>query len=316
MENRIAMNKVDLVGVVKEHKLKKNQNEKEKKYINGSLIINCGDSEVTLKVFVSEKTKKKTDNKTYIVLEKFINEEFLTMAKSKDEAAVVTVRGNGDFTPRLKEELFVPEGTQQCKTSVGVDLGFGNIYVDEKNKISEEDFKATFDIELYIKEIEDEVKTVGEEEEETGRAIVKGYVPCFGGSVFPITIMTGIVKDEDGEFNFAEQIRENISEGESINLWGDINYLSRVEKIKKGGSLGKAKTEEKITYIHELVATGGEVLDSDDEFDEDVIAKAVKERDIQIKEKEDEALKGNKKNKGLKKDTNKEGKKERRRLNF
>lgn len=310
MENRTAMNKVELIGVVKEHQLKEDKGEKGK-YINGSLVVACGEAEVKLKVFVNEKTKEGKTKKAYETLNKFIKEEYVTMAKDKEEAAVIRVYGSGDFTPQFREDLFVPEGTKECKSSINIDLGFGNIYVDENHKIKEEDYKATFDIEMYVQEIEDEVKKNGDEEEETGRVKIRGCVPCYGGKAFPITLIAGIVVDEEGEFDFAEQIRENVSEGDSMNFWGDINYISILEKKKKGGSLGRAKVEEKRTTIHELIATGGEMLDDEKEWEEEAIEKALKERAIDIKEKEDKA-----KGTGLKSKQDKSDKSERKRPQF
>ncbi len=315
MENRTAMNKVELVGVVKEHQLKEGKSDNGK-YINGSLVVACGEAEVKLKVYVGEKTKEGKVKKSYETLNKFIKEEYLTMAKDKDEAAVIRVYGSGDFTPQFREELFVPENGKECKSVISVDLGFGNIYVDENNKIKEEDYKATFDIEMYVQEIEEEVKKNGDDEEETGRVKIKGCVPCYGGKAFPITLIAGTVVDEEGEFDFAEQIRENVSEGDSMNFWGDINYISILEKKKKGGSLGRAKVEEKRTTIHELVATGGEVLDDEKEWEEEAIEKALKERAIDIKEKEDKAKQENSKGTGLRGGKDKAEKTERRRPKF
>ena len=316
MENRQAMNKVELVGVVKEQKLKEGKNEKDNsKYINGSLVIGCGDSEVTLKVFVGEKTKENKVKKNYTTLKKFIDGEYLTMAKDKDEAAKVRVYGSGTFTPQFKEDLFVPEGTQECKSSINIDLGFGNIYVDEKGDITEEDFKAIFDVEMFVTDIEEEINKVGDEEEETGRVKVKGYVPGYNGTIFPLTVVAGKVEDEDGEFDFAEQIRDGINEGDSVNFWGDINYIKIIKKVKKGGALGKAKVEEKREYVHDLVATGGEVLEEDKEWEEENIEKAVRERTVLMKTKEDEAKSGDKKEKGLK-SKDKPERKERKRPSF
>ncbi|MGL6184742.1 MAG: hypothetical protein ACRC1T_05120 [Clostridium chrysemydis] len=299
MENRVAMNKVELVGVVKEHQLKEGNGEKGK-YINGSLVVACGEAEVKLKVYVGEKSKEGKPKKAYQILNKFIKEEYLTMAKDEDEASVIRVYGSGNFTPQFREDLFVPEGTKECKSSINVDLGFGNIYVDEEGKIKEDEYKATFDIEMYVQELEDEVKKNGDEEEETGRIKIKGCVPCYDGKAFPITLIAGIVSDEEGEFDFAEQIRENVSEGDSMNLWGDINYMSIIEKKKKGGSLGRAKVEDKRTTIHELITTGGEMLDEDKEWEEEGIESALKERAIAIKEKENNAEKESSKGTGLK----------------
>lgn len=316
-ELRKVTNNVRLVGVIKEQKLKEAKNDEGEKYINGSLVIKAGKhTEVTLKVYVQQFTKKGKEKKSYTVLKQLANGDLPTMATNVEEATKVKVYGNGDFTPQLKEDIFIPEGEKEAKTSLNLDLGFGNIVVD--NELTEEDYSATFDIEMYVRDVEEEVKTINEEETETGRVIIKGLVPTYSGTVFPLSVVVGVLpsEEEGGEdYDFAEDIRDGVSEGDTLNIWGDINFSKIVEKKKKGGSLGKAKTEEKTTYIHELIGTGADVLeDEDKQLDEELIEKASKERASIIKEKEEDAKskdKGDKK--GLnKKDSSKTDKSDRK----
>lgn len=297
-ELRVAGNVVEIVGMVKEHNLKEGKGESGK-YINGNIVVKTGEySEQKVKVFVSEKNKEGKVKKAYETLSKFISEEYKTLVNcGENKATEVSLwSSNKDFAPQLKEEIFAVEGN--ARTSISIDLGFGNITV--KTDITEEDYKAEFDIEMYVSEVVEEIKN----DEETGRAIVRGYVPCYGGLVFPIELVAGMIDGyEEGEvINFAESLLDAGIEGQTLNIWGSINHSRIVEKIKKGeGKLGRVKIEEKITYVHEFVAEGGEEIeDEDKEFDEDLIRKALKEREIKIKEVEENAEKGeNKKGKGL-----------------
>lgn len=290
MENqtlRRGTNKIDITGVVKEHKLKEGSGDNGK-YINGSLVVKAGEfTEVEVKVFVNEKSKEGKIKKAYTTLKSIIDEEQQTLAKvNEDEAVKVRIFGNGDFTPQFREEMYVTEDNpDECKTKISLDLGFGN--VSTSDKITSDDYKAKFEVEMFIAKIEDETKKVDGVDEETGRVIIKGYTPIHGGSVIPLEVVTGMIQGEDGEdINFAEQIRANVAEQTSINLWGDIDYRAIIEKIKKGGGLGVAKVEEKRTYIHDLVATGGDIIDVDKEFDAELIRKATVERE----NKKDEAI--------------------------
>ena len=303
-ELRVAGNVVEIVGMVKEHNLKEGKGDSGK-YINGNIVVKTGEySEQKVKVFVSEKNKEGKVKKAYETLNKFISEDLKTMVNCGEEKAteVSLWSSNKSFAPQLKEEIFAVEGN--AKTSISIDLGFGNITV--KNDITEKDYKAEFDIEMYVSEVVEEVKN----DEETGRAIIKGYVPCYGGLVFPIELIAGMIEgyEEGEEINFAEALLDAGIEGQTLNIWGSINHSKIVEKIKKGeGKLGRVKIEEKVTYVHEFVAEGGEEIeDEDKEFDEDLIRKALKERDIKIKEVEENAEKGESKNskgKGLKTST-------------
>lgn len=305
-ELRKVTNKIEAIGVVKEHKLEEGKGDKGK-YINGSLVVKTGEnSEIPIKVFVQQNTKDGKERKVYTTLKQFIDGSLHTMATDKENAAIIHIYGSKDFTPQIKEEIFVPANEDKAITKISLDLGFGNIKVD--NSLSPEDFKAGFDIEMFVTNIEEEEK----DEEETGRIIVKGLVPNYDGTVFPLEVVAGKILDEEGEeYDFAEDIKENVSEGDTLNIWGDINYQSIVEKIKKGGGLGRAKIEEKRTYINELVGTGAEVVEDDDkQLDEELIEKASKERASKIKEKENEAKEDKKENKkGL---TNKKDNKERK----
>ncbi len=319
-ELRQAINNIAITGVVKENKLNEGKTEDKNKYINGSLILKCGEfTEIELKVFVAEKSKEGKTKKAYTTLKQIFDKELLTLADgaSEEDAVKLRIWGNDGFTPQFREEMYVTENNKdETTTRISIDLGFGNVTV--ANETKPEDYKATFDVELYIAKIEEEVKN----QEETGRVIVKGYVPIYGGEVIPLEVIAGIVEDEDGEFNFGEQIRNEITGGSTINLWGDIDFKSIITKTAKGGSLGRAKVEEKRTYIHDLVATGGDVVDEpDDEFDEELIRKAIGERKIKMDEvlqkgKEEGKGKGNKGGKGLTGGKDKDGNKRNKPLPF
>jgi len=318
-ELRQALNKIDLVGLVKEHKLNKGKTKdkgNEKNYINGSLVIKTGEySEIELALYVEEKNKDGKIKKNYEVLEGFINEEHLTLAGCKSEedrenVAKVKVFGNKDFCPHFSEDIFKVKETGEVINKIKVDLSFGTIKVD--NLINEEDYKAEFDIEMYVTSITEEEK----EQELTGRAIVKGWTPIYGGKVMPMTILAENYKDEDGgNIELASDLL-NVEAGSTLNLWGNINYQKIVTKVKKGGSMGKAKIEEKTEYVNDLVAIGADIIeDEEKEFDGELVKKAKLSRDETIEEIKNEKAKENNKGKGMN-STNSEDKPKRTRPNF
>ena len=297
-EIRQALNKIEVTGVVKEHKLNSGKTKDGDKYINGSLVIKAGEfTEITVKVMVSEKNSKGKVKKAYENLEKILKGEVKTMTEvSEEEAAKVRLWGNDGFTPQFREEIYKPENATEVVTKIGIDLGFGNITLD--NNVNSEDYKATFDVEMFVVSVEEELN---KNDEETGRVIIKGWVPVYGGSVIPLEIKAGIVEDEDGEFDFAEDIRSNIDLESTLNFWGNIDYKAIIEKTSKGGSLGKAKIEEKRTYIHDLVAIGGDLIEGENEYDIEDIKQATIERENKKQEEQDKAEnsdKGSKKGSG------------------
>jgi len=299
-ELRQAINDITLIGEVKEQKLNLNKN-KEGNYINGSLVINTGDfSEIEIKVFVSEKNKKGKVKKSFETLQKLINEDFLTLASCKNDedrenVAKVRIQGQKEFTPRFNEDIFKIKETEEVKTKVNIDLGFGNITVD--SSIKPEDYKAKFDVEMFVTSVKEEIK----QDEPTGRAIVSGWTPIYGGKVIPMEVVVGIILNDDGEeFDFGEDILAQVEEGMTLNVWGDINYKSIITKTTKGGGLGRAKVEEHREYINELVVVGADIQeDEDKEFDMELIKQAKIERDVAIEEKKNEEVVDNKKGKGM-----------------
>ena len=299
-ELRQAINDITLIGEVKEQKLNLNKN-KEGNYINGSLVINTGDfSEIEIKVFVAEKNKKGKVKKSFETLQKLINEDYLTLASCKNDedrenVAKVRIQGQKEFTPRFNEDIFKIKETEEVKTKVNIDLGFGNITVD--SSIKPEDYKATFDIEMFVTSVKEETK----QDEPTGRAIVSGWTPIYGGKVIPMEVVVGIILNDDGEeFDFGEDILAQVEEGMTLNVWGDINYKSIITKTTKGGGLGRAKVEEHREYINELVVVGADIQeDEEKEFDMELIKQAKIERDVAIEEKKNEEIVDNKKGKGM-----------------
>ena len=139
--------------------------------------------------------------------------------------------------------MYKKKDIEEVATIIKLDLGFGNIAVD--NTITEEDYKAEFDIEVYVTNISEEFD---KEENETGRIKVKGWLPVYGGKVIPIEMVAGTILGDDGEeINIAEGIQDAVEEGSTFNAWGDINFEKIVEEVKKGGSIGKAKVDTKNT---------------------------------------------------------------------
>lgn len=283
-EIRQALNKIDIAGVIKEHNLKTGKGENGE-YINGSFVVKAGEfTEITVKVMVSKNNKQGKIRKSYDVLHKIFSGEYKTMAEvSEEEAVKVRLWGSEGFSPQFKEEFFKPEGVDDVIERVVVDLGFGNITVD--NQMKSEDYRATFDVEVFVESIQEEIKN----DEDTGRVIIKGWCPVYGGTVIPLTIVAGVIKDEEGEYDFAEDVRSQIDPEMTVNFWGDIDFRSIVEKKTKGGSMGKAKIEEKRTYIHDLVAIGAEFVVGEDEYDIEDIKQARIERENKKQEAKEKA---------------------------
>lgn len=285
-EMKLGKNSVEVVGVVKEQKLKEityTKDGQEVEAIGGSLVIACGEFKgVEVRLMVNKLTKKGTVNKTYEKLLGFIKGDYLTMVDNLEEATRVKIRGNGDFTPKLEENRFANKERTEVITAPSVSLGFGNITID--NTIPEEDFKAMVDINVYVSSIEEEMVN----DEETGRVIMQTYLPLYakeGLDIMPLKVVAGILPatETEDECDVAQAVRDYISEGDTVNMWIDINHERIVKKVTKGGGIGRAKVEDSTTYINEFVMIGGEPIDDvEKQFDEELIKKALQERQIKL----------------------------------
>lgn len=314
-ELRVGENRLSIAGVIKSSDLVLRKREEYKDgvatgnfytVIGGHLTIKCKDSEVKLNVNVKELTSKGEESKTFTNLKGLVVKDLRTkdkeiemkptiptmvsVAKKSEEelsqeeiarlAQNVIIRGNGDFQPNASENAFVNKDFEVI-TNVQFNLGFGNVKFTEE-PIPFEEQKAELVVDVLVKEVEAELV----EAEETGRTVLVGVVPMFGGKVMPIkTIAPTEVVDEEGEtVNMAEQVLDGVSDGDSLQLYLDINYISKVEKVKKKADFSRAKVEDKITKINELLLTGAMFLSEDKEFDEDLIDEALKQRKIYHKE--------------------------------
>lgn len=264
-EIRVATNNIKVAGAVKEQKLEikdgeyKSGDKKGQKYtyITGKLVIKAGESkEITLKCRANQLTNKGETNKTFETLSKFMDGTYVTMATpnvTEEEATKVSVWGNGDFAPQIEDNIFVIEG--EVKESIAFKLGFGRLTI--KDNLALEDYKAEFEVEMYVKSVEPEMK----DEQPTGRTIVKGAVPMYGGTAMPISVIAEDMMDGDEVIPFAEQVQCGVYEGQTFVFWGDIRYERIEKKVTKGGSLGRAKTETEVTTVKEFVAVGGDIVD-------------------------------------------------------
>lgn len=302
-ELRVAGNNISIAGVVKEikgfgkepMKIEEKTKDGEKwNEINGSIVVrtNNGDgnnNDIELRVsFLKEFTKSGNVNKKFALLKDVINGKIKTLATAKqgEEALRISIWGNGDFVPKIGENRIPDIEENKVKCRPQFEIGFGNITEKTEEELPEDKFKAEFEIEAYIDKIEEEVKkNEDNEEEETGRLVIKAYMPLYGGDIMPLEL---IVPEKLDDEPFAKEIldavdRGEIEEGMTMYFNGIIKNEAIEDKSKKKG-IGKVKTK-KVKYINELVIEGVDWLPSNKQYDEEDIESALKERQIKLEEK-------------------------------
>lgn len=255
-ESVATKNEVDILGVVKENKLKVDKDK-----VNGSLVIKYGkkkDQQVEVQVYVSEtKSDGKEHNKKYDTF-KELSETLVSQAKATEEnpASIVRISGRDPFTPQLDLNEYANNG--EIKGTPRVSLGFGNVRIVDAD---EKDFQGMFEMVIFLTKAP---KMKGAKLE------VDGLYVTYKGEVKPLSF---IVEDDE----LIEGI-EQCGKGETIEVWGEVKIAQVTEtKKKSSGFGGKAKTDTKTTFTSELIITGGNPIDEDDKraIDSDFVKKAL-----------------------------------------
>ena len=263
--------KVFIEGLVSEKDLAV-KTEDGKTKITGSLTVKTSDVNfVKFNVNVNEKTNAGTDNKCYAGLLTVMN-EYKTIAEV-GEAEADKVKVNGD--------LNLYTSAQSGANIVGFKSNFFNRVKPN------EDFeqKAEFSVEVFISSIIPEINTDGDE---TGRVLVKGWVPTYNG-IEPITLVAA----ED----VASAVESTFEPGQTVEFDGDIvnNRIETVTEIPM--AIGKPKKKVKVEYKNELLITGASSAYEEDvtpekPYEAEVIKAAIQERTNKLEEAKAKAQSG------------------------
>lgn len=234
--------------------------------IKGNITIQTSaDNFVTFSVYIAEKTKNGGENRAFAGM-KTVMEEYKSIADvGKENADKVRVT-NGQINPytRADEAGNLMEG-----------LNYRTNFINRVRESDEFDPHAEFEVEMYVAAFVPEIKN----DAETGRQIIKGYVPTYNG----IESLT-LVAPCDGEVNWADLVSQNYTIGRTGRFFGTMEN-HRIETITEIPLLGGAmKKEKSFKYENELLITGiSEPYGEDDEnaYSVDVIKAALAEKKIE-----------------------------------
>ena len=262
---RQAESTVVVKGILSEKNLKM-ENKDGRKNIGGSLRIQTSpDNFVSVTAWAAEKTKDGKENSIYKGLQT-VMEEYKSVAEVGEEEATRVSITRGQLNPYQN---------QNKKTICGIRSNFFNRSRDDS-------MEASVSFEIYLTSITPEVYTYGENRgEETGRALVKGWFPTYNG-IEPIEAVAPV---EDG---IAEAFLDaGYQAGDTIELFGDIVNKKIEIKREIPVKIGKPKVETTTNYINEIVLTGAsEPYDESRAFPKEAIEKAIAEREINERNKE------------------------------
>ena len=262
---------VTVEGMLAENNLELATDSQGESVIKGSLVIQTGECNfITFEVYTAQHKKDasgnytKETNKVFKSLETVMNEYQSIASVGADEATCVRV-SKGQIRPN---SYIADDDTVRTSTRYSANF-FNRI---EKDKMAPE---AQFACEVYIEKIYPEVHTDEDKRgEETGRAIIKGWMPTYSG-IEPITL---VIQAEEGVASAA------------------LETFSTRQVIKKmvPVAIGKPKEETTTVYKNELLVFGATTPYSEDEngqkpYDAEAIKLAVVEMEKNLRAKKEKS---------------------------
>lgn len=275
-----GLNRVEIVGTLKEKNLEIKKKEDGSEYITGKLTIKSEETnEIEVSLFANKLTNEGKESSLFKGY-KTILDEYV----SSDEIATQELEGVVADRVQVDGEIGVNDyfGKDGLKSFSQVK---GKFIKRVKPEIED---KSSFDVEMYIQSIKPEKN---KEQVETGRFVVQGILPIYNEKVIPIEF---VVTDEDGVADFVES---NFEKGQTVNFWGKVVSAVTITSKKKKG-FGKDNENINSSTKRELLITGGDedAYEEDKAFDSALIKKALGERQIYLNELEQKSKeKGNKK---------------------
>lgn len=229
--------------------------------VSGYLTVKTSDTNfVRFNININEKTKAGAENKAYAGIKTVMNDYRSIDAVGEEDADKVRV--NGDLNPY--------HSIQTGQDVLGYKSNFFNRVIGEYNP------HAEFDVEMFIANITPEIDKEGEE---TGRLLVKGWVPQYNNGVEPLTL----VVPED----LADAVDNTFENGQTARFYGDVINDRVVIKREVPVAIGKPKVETRTITKNELIVTGAtepyeEGISQEKPYPADTIKAAIQARKDRI----------------------------------
>jgi len=240
-------NSVKIVGYLKETTLQERVSQNGKHFISGNITVAVNEfntHRVRFQVFKEDNEEK------YNTLAKFLPSNTVSIAsylKSTPTANFATASGLVAKIWLMAgfEEYAVRKGENE-KSSVllrGYSIGFS-----DPNKTFEP--SATFEIDMYIKEVEDEVL----DDNPTGRLLITGVIPAYNELVYVLPLVAPV------EENVAAYMKKVYQPSDTVRVNGDLVAM-RVEDDnteEDTGYIGRQNDRQYTThFVREYVIRGG-----------------------------------------------------------
>lgn len=215
-----------------------NTSVRVKQFYNGKEEI----SEIPVDMIANKVKKDGTSNRVYEgYAENSRNFEPATRVGA-DKATIVSCSGNRNA--RLKENIYVPKGTsEEVHSNWQVSSTFMNQAFGTSD--SETDY-ATFDVELFIFNMDREINSIGEE---TGRLVIRGGIVQYGRK---IDVLPFYVEDASA----IDYIERNYEINDTARFVGRLRYTSETTTYVSENTWGESIPTTSSKKKRELIITG------------------------------------------------------------
>lgn len=242
--------------------------------IRGTVTIKISDTDsITFQVRSAAKKSDgkggytNEDNKTYQGLVTVYN-EYKTIAEVGEE--------NADYVRVTRGTLRPYYNVRSGREINSMSANFFNRVFDPTDEPS-----ATFEVECYISSIVPEkYRDEDHQGEDTGRAIVKAWLPTYSG-IEPIEFVA------PKDYGVADAfLSGDYQPGQTVTFYGDVVNKKVVKIATIPVKIGKPKTTTSTTYTNELVITGASEPEQDEAkaFNANAVRAAITEREARIEE--------------------------------
>ena len=249
---RQALNNVNIIGILSEIDLDYgsiNKNGRQVETIGGTIKVkvvqNGTELEVPIHMFATKQKNNGDPNPAFASIEE-VMKKYISIAAAGGETGADRVRING---ARIQmNEYYSRDGRL---------VSFPRITASFVNHYTRSDFAPTtsFEIEMAIASKYMEVVNG----EETGRMIVKGIVPMYGGKVDVIDFVCA-------NANVANSVDTYWNVGDTVKARGRLNFSVKTEIIKEDQGFGEPIEKTRTTNVSELVIIGGSEAPYEDDL--------------------------------------------------
>ena len=250
---RKCINQTHIEGFLYDHKLElkesgPNSKNPGTKFISGTIDIATDDAGINIVpvhfTYVTEKTAKGSTNATFTTLMNIIDEKFSTiMAKGKDNAVKLRV----DSALGLNEFYSDRNGTEELISVKRNEGGFVHV-ADSLNE--DENTRNTFTCDMLITNVS--IKEADEEKNLPEKAIIKGAIFDFRGSLLPVEFSAINPKAID-YFTSLEATSKNPT---FTKVWGRQVSETIVRTITEESAFGEDSVREVKSSRKDFVITG------------------------------------------------------------